>query len=79
MSKFDTYMKELDSFIDHMEKQLDHAHNESLKKNYMPFNELYETTFTLTFRGTTLEIPFGAIEYNNLLECLENISKESKE
>lgn len=65
------YLERLKEFINHCESQLD--------KNWEDREELYREDFTITYRGETLILPFGAIEYNNITECLKEILKESQE
>lgn len=65
------YLERLKEFINHCESQLD--------KNWEDREELYKEDFTITYRGKTLVLPFGAIEYNNLVDCLKAILKENQE
>lgn len=65
------YLEQLKKFINHCESQLD--------KNWEDREELYKEDFTITYRGETLVLPFGAIEYNNLTDCLKDILKENQE
>lgn len=65
------YLERLKEFINHCKSELD--------KNWEDREELYKEDFTITYRGKTLILPFGAIEYNNLTDCLENILKENQE
>ena len=65
------YLERLKEFIAHCESQLD--------KNWEDREELYKEDFTITYRNQTLTLPFGAIEYNNLVDCLKNILEENQE
>jgi hypothetical protein len=65
------YLERLKEFINHCESQLD--------KNWEDREELYKEDFTISYRGKTLILPFGAIEYNNITDCLEQILKENQE
>lgn len=65
------YLERLKEFIDHCESKLD--------ENWEDREELYKEDFTITYREKTLKLPFGAIEYNNLIDCLKNILKENQE
>ena len=65
------YLDELEKFINHCESQLD--------RNWEDREELYKEDFTITYRGETLVLPFGATEYNFLTECLKDILKENQE
>lgn len=65
------YLERLKEFINHCESQLD--------KNWEDREELYKEDFTITYRNKTLILPFGAIEYNALIDCLKDILKENQE
>ena len=65
------YLDRLKEFINHCES--------ILNKNWEDREELYKEDFTIAYRGKTLVLPFGAIEYNNITDCLENILKENQE
>jgi hypothetical protein len=65
------YLERLEEFINHCENELD--------KNWEDREELYKEDFTITYRGKTLILPFGAIEYNNITDCLKEILKENQE
>ena len=65
------YLERLKEFINHCESQLD--------KNWEDREELYKEDFTITYRGETLVLPFGAIEYNSLIDCLKAILEENQE
>lgn len=65
------YLERLKEFINHCESQLD--------KNWEDREELYKEDFTITYRGETLILPFGAIEYNYITDCLKDILKENQE
>lgn len=65
------YLERLKDFINHCETQLD--------KNWDNREELYKEDFTITYRGKTLVLEFGAIEYNALVDCLKNILEENQD
>lgn len=65
------YLERLKEFIEHCESQLD--------KNWEDREELYKEDFTITYRNKSLILPFGAIEYNFLVDCLKDILKENQE
>lgn len=65
------YLERLEEFINHCESELD--------KNWEDREELYKEDFTITYRNQTLVLPFGAIEYNALIDCLKDILKENQE
>ena len=63
------YAQRIKDFISHMKKQLD--------KNREDREELYKEDFTLTYRGESVTLIFGATEYDSILHCLENILDEN--
>lgn len=65
------YLERLEEFINHCESELN--------KNWEDREELYKEDFTITYRNQTLVLPFGAIEYNALIDCLKDILKENQE
>ena len=65
------YLERLKEFINHCESHLN--------KNWEDREELYKEDFTISYRGKTLILPFGAIEYNNITDCLKDILKENQE
>lgn len=65
------YLERLKEFIAFCENELD--------KNWENREELYKRDFTITYRNQTLVLPFGAIEYNALVDCLKDILKENQE
>ena len=65
------YLERLKEFINHCENQLN--------KNWEDREELYKEDFTITYRKQTLILPFGAIEYNSLVDCLKTILEENQE
>ena len=65
------YLEQLQKFINHCESMLD--------KNWEDRDELYKEDFTITYRDQTLRLPFGAIEYNSIVECLKAILAENQE
>ena len=74
MIKFD-YPKEIETFINYVDEQLKFAWEEKTKGNYTPSEKLHDEKFELTFRGATLELNFGGIEYDAIIECLEKIKE----
>lgn len=75
MLKFN-YPKEIEIFTKYLEEQLNFAWDEEEKGNNKPIEKLYDEKFELTFRGATIELYFGAIEYDSIIECLERIKEE---
>ena len=65
------YLENLKEFIAFCENELD--------KNWEDREELYKEDFTITYRNKSLILPFGAIEYNALIDCLKDILKENQE
>lgn len=65
------YLENLKEFIAFCENELD--------KNWEDREELYKEDFTITYRNKSLILPFGAIEYNYLIDCLKDILKENQE
>lgn len=65
------YLERLKEFITFCENELD--------KNWEDREELYKEDFKITYRNKTLILPFGAIEYNHLIDCLKDILKENQE
>lgn len=65
------YLERLKEFITFCENELD--------RNWEDREELYKEDFTITYRNQTLVLPFGAIEYNALVDCLKDILKENQE
>lgn len=64
------YLEELKEFIAFCESELD--------KNWENREELYKEEFKITYRGRTLILPFGAIEYNHITDCLKDILEENQ-
>ena len=62
------YLNNLEQFINYCENELN-IHWEDKEP-------LYKEDFTIAFKGTVLKMPFGAIEYNALIDCLKGILKE---
>ena len=65
------YLERLKEFITFCENELD--------KNWEDKEELYKEDFTITYRNQSLILPFGAIEYNHITDCLKDILKENQE
>ena len=78
MLKFDTndYGKEIEIFLDYMRGKLHRAWNEEANGNNEPIEKLYDSTFKITWEGATLELCFGASEFQGLEDFLENILDE---
>lgn len=77
MLKFD-YPKEIEIFTNYVEEQLKFAWEEETKGNNAPIEKLYDEKFELTFRGATIELYFGAIEYDSIIDCLKKIKEENE-
>lgn len=71
-----TYKEEIENFQNHMESTLEDAWNEEDNGNNEPIAKLHNESITITFKGQTLELAFGATEYETLLECLDRIKEE---
>ncbi len=67
------YLQKIQEFIDFLDGELAQA-DESGKRE-----ELYNEKITLSFKDMSLSLTFGAIEYNNIFYCLEEMIKELKE
>ena len=80
MLKFDTndYAKEIEMFLDYMKGKLHQAWDEENKGNNKLIDALYNSKFQLTFEGATLDLYFGACEFQSLEKCLEDILEENK-
>lgn len=78
MLKFDTnnYGKEIEIFLDYMRGKLYYAWDEEEKGNNKPIEKLYNSHFTITFEGATLELGFGACEFQGLENYLEDVLGE---
>lgn len=78
MLKFETnnYGKEIEIFLDYMRGKLHRAWDEEEKGNDEPIEKLYSTSFKITWEGATLELGFGACEFQSLEDCLESILDE---
>ena len=59
-----------------MNKELEDACSEEDNGNPGAFYKLCEEKFTITFKGKTLVLCFGAPEFNSIVECLETILNE---
>lgn len=79
MTDFEKEQSEIRAFKNMLEKCLDNAFNEWSKGNGKPFNQLYNSYFTLTFGAWSCKLSFGAIEYNEITNALENILKEHEQ
>ena len=79
MLKFETnnYAKEIEIFLSYMRGKLYRAWEEEDEGNNEPINQLYQSKFTLTFEGATLELNFGACEFQSLEDCLESILEDN--
>lgn len=73
-----TYEQEIEIFLDYMRGKLHRAWAEEEKGNDEPIEELYNSSFKIIFEGATLELGFGACEFQSLEDCLEAILEEYK-
>lgn len=71
-----TYKEEIENFQNHMESTLEDAWNEEDNGNSEPIEQLHKESIKITFKGQTLNLAFGATEYETLLECLDRIKEE---
>lgn len=63
-----SYLERLKEFINHCENELD-IHWEDKEP-------LYKEDFVLSFKDKTIKLPFGATEYNFLIDCLKSILED---
>lgn len=73
-----TYAQEIEIFLDYMRGKLERAWEEENKGNSDPIQELYQSSFKIIFEGATLELDFGACEFQSLEECLEAILEDNQ-
>lgn len=80
MLKFETnnYAKEIEIFLSYMRGKLERAWEEENKGNNKPIDELYNSKFQITFEGATLDLYFGACEFQSLEDCLQAIMEENE-
>lgn len=77
MKTKDPYTRQLKAFLDMMQGRLNYAFEEQDKGNYEPMEQLYNQSFTLSFMGKTCELYFGAFEYQEIEQMLQNIIEEN--
>jgi hypothetical protein len=71
------YNQDIEFFLSYMRGKLERAWEQESKGNEKPLHHLYnEATFQITFEGVTLELGFGACEFQNLEDALQNILDE---
>lgn len=80
MLKFETndYAKEIEIFLSYMRGKLTRAWDEENKGNNEPIEQLYNSKFTITFEGASLDLYFGACEFQRLEDCLQEILEENE-
>lgn len=79
MLKFDVnnYEKQIEYFIEHMNKSLAHAWDEEEKGNNAPIEQLYNSSINISFNGVTLELCVSPCEFDSIIECLEYIKENN--
>ena len=70
------YRDEIENFQNYMESTLEEAWEEEDNGNSEQILKLHNESITISFKGQTLELAFGATEYESLLECLDRIKEE---
>lgn len=70
------YKEEIENFQHHIESKLEDAWAEAAYGNEELKKALYNEPIIISFGGQTLELAFGATEYENLMECLDRIKEE---
>ena len=79
MLKFENdYNKQVQTFILYLENILEEGFSKSEEGDYSKMEELYSKNFVLSFDGVTLDLPFAAIEYDSILDCLKRIKEENE-
>ena len=78
MLKFDSYKKEIETFINHMNKSLGDAWDEEENGNNEPIEKLYNSHINISFNGVTLGLRVAPCEFDAIIECLEYIKEESE-
>lgn len=71
-----TYGKEIEIFLNYMRGKLHRAWDEEEKGNNEPIEKLYSAKFKISWEGATLELYFGASEFQNIEDCLQAILDE---
>ena len=71
-----TYEEEIRAFRKYITYLLNKAWEEENKGNNAPIETLYNETFKLSFKGATIEIAFGACEFQAIEDCLFRIEEE---
>jgi hypothetical protein len=77
MKTQDPYIKQLKDFLKMMQSRLQHAWDEQDDGNDAPMEKLYNQSFTLSFMGKKCELYFGAFEYQEIEQLLQNVIDES--
>ena len=70
------YVKEIETFLAYMRGRLFQAWDEEEKGNNEPIEKLYNSKFVIKFEGATLELDFGASEFQGLEDYLQNLLEE---
>lgn len=72
----DPYIKQLKDFLNMMQGRLAYAWDEQDNENDAPIEKLYGQSFTLSFMGKSCKLDFGAIEYQNIEQMLQDTINE---
>ena len=70
------YCKEVVMFKYNMQKALESAWEAQEEGNEAPIEKLRKEPIKISFGGQTLELAFGATEFESIIECLEKIIEE---
>ena len=73
MKTKDPYQKQIQDFLKMMQNRLNHAWQEQDNGNDSPIEKLYQQEFNLEFMGKKCALYFGAIEYREIEQALQNI------
>lgn len=77
MKTKDPYQKQMQDFLKMMQGRLQHAFDEQDNGNYAPMEKLYNQEFKISFMGKTCNLYFGAYEYQEIEQALQNIIDEN--
>ena len=77
MKTKDPYQKQMQDFLKMMQGRLQNAFDEQDNGNNTPIEKLYNQSFTLSFMGKTCRLDFGAFEYQEIEQMLQNIIEEN--
>ena len=75
----ENYIETVRAFRNTIEEKLNHAFTEMDNGNEAPMEALYNEPFTISFNGMSCKLFFGAIEYNEITNALDNILEDLSE